>query len=65
MLYPCKNYQRAGASTPALFSYQPRVTVGILYSLWFNADVTLRGGGTAVLQKPLHQGNDKSRLSGG
>ena len=25
--------------------------------LWLDADVTLRGGGTAVLQEPLHQGN--------
>ena len=25
--------------------------------LWLDADVTLRGGGTAVLQKPLHQGD--------
>ena len=29
----------------------------LLYSLWLDADVTLRGGGTAVLQKPLHQGD--------
>lgn len=28
--------------------------------LWFNADVTLRGGGTAVLQQPLHQRNIES-----
>ena len=26
-------------------------------SLWLDADVTLCGGGTAVLQKPLHQGD--------
>ena len=26
-------------------------------SLWFNADVTLCGGGTAVLQEPLDKGD--------
>ena len=26
-------------------------------SLWFDADVTLRGGGTAVLQEPLDKGD--------
>ena len=26
-------------------------------SLWLEADVTLWGGGTAVLQKPLHKGD--------
>lgn len=30
---------------------------GLFDSLWLDADVTLCGGGTAMLQKPLHQGN--------
>jgi hypothetical protein len=34
---------------------------GLFDPLWFNADVTLRGGGTAVLQKPLNKGRRHSR----
>jgi len=30
---------------------------GLFDSLGFDADVTLRGGGRAVLQKPLNQSN--------
>ena len=30
---------------------------GLFDPLWLNADVTLRGGGTAVLQKPLNKGD--------
>lgn len=29
-------------------------------SLWLNADVPLRGAGTAMLQQPLHKGNIES-----
>ena len=29
----------------------------LLYPLRLNADIPLRGGGTAVLQQPLHKGN--------
>ena len=30
---------------------------GLFNPLWLNADVTLCGGGTAVLQKPLNKGD--------
>ena len=30
---------------------------GLFDPLWLNADVTLRGGGTTVLQQPLDQCN--------
>ena len=50
------NYREALASLFLL--YQICMVLYCLFdSLWLDADVTLRGGGTAVLQKPLHQGD--------
>ena len=52
------NYQRAWDQFPTPFLYQIRMILYRLFDpLWLDADVTLRGGGTAVLQESLDKGD--------
>ena len=47
-----------GSISHALTLYQIRMILYRLFDpLWLNADVPLRGAGTAMLQQSLNQGN--------